>query len=104
VNHKLNYDTQSRILTGTAEGTPSLDDFQAYVTELAQHPDLDECVGIISDHRRITSSNLSHDSIRTLTLHVSLYADRWRDTPHPIVSGSAGPLWDGPHVPGPRGR
>ena len=87
LNHKLTFDTQTRILTGTTEGDSSLVGFRAYVTALAEHPDLDDCVGILSDHRRLTGSNLKPEDVRAVALHVSSYSDRWKDTPHPMVVG-----------------
>ena len=85
MNHRIEYDSQSRVLIGTTSGMATVAGLCDYLAELAEHPNLPDCVGIISDHRRLDFADLGYPDVSAVADCASGHADEWRDVRHPIV-------------------
>lgn len=87
MKHQLMFDSESKILFGTTEGTATLEGFARYISELAGHPDLSSCVGIISDHRKLDTSPISSEEIGVMVRRAATHREKWLGKKHPIVVG-----------------
>ena len=85
MQHQIEYDPQSKVLIGTTSGMATVVGLCEYLGELADHPNLPECVGIISDHRKLDLADLGYLDVSAVAECASEHADKWRDVKHPIV-------------------
>jgi hypothetical protein len=85
MQHQIEYDSRSKILIGTTYGTATVVGLCEYLDELAGHPNLSDCVGIVSDHRKLNMAELGYADVSAVADRATEHANKWRGLKHPIV-------------------
>ncbi len=88
MQHHIEYDSDAMVLVGTMSGKATVEGFHHYIDAVAQHANLPECTGIISDFRELGLGGFTSDVVRGIVERTCAHADRWRDVVHPFVVGN----------------
>jgi hypothetical protein len=89
MQHQIEYDADAKILIGTTLGPATVEGFLEYLDDVAGHPNLPHCVGLISDHRDLSSTPFTIHDVRIIVERARAHAEKWRDLLHPIVVSKA---------------
>lgn len=78
MQHHIEYDPEANVLIGTTSGAATLEGVRNFAAAFAAHPDLPNCIGMISDHRSLDAESLSSADIRSVVDCVLTYNDEFR--------------------------
>jgi hypothetical protein len=86
MEHRIEFDPNARILVGTISGTATLEGFRDYNDALAEHPNLSQCIGIISDGRSLDMSNFPSSDLRSMLGDALTHKEEWRGKARAFVA------------------
>ena len=85
MQHHIEYDPEARILIGTISDTATLEGFRDYFDALDGHPDMSQCIGVISDGHSLDMSSFPGSDIRPMLADALTHNERWRGKARAMV-------------------